>query len=257
MVQDTTRLSLDLDIVADILPMENRSLLLHIRNLLGGFIAACELSTTSTSCFLVTLALSSVFLHLLAREHENFALGTFRGDGLGSDQVQTHKQNRESNDNCKVAPLVGVEVPACENREMSEYSGPLGTKLEQGIACIKGNDKEHNGCTSERRGDGLGEGCDESKKHGEIQRRHERYQKEEEVVSSVPAKVAHKVHGRVHHDGIEDLVWQINQHGRKSLCTRMVQSITGVLLDNVALGVECHNLQDVVVGVHQKNKEDK
>lgn len=91
--------------------------------------------------------------------------------------------------------------------------------------------------------------------HGHGEDRKEGDQEEVEEGAGLSPQARHEIQRDVEGNSVDHLVGHVAQHGRDGLGGRMVESVTVVLLDNGALGVQRQNLQSTGEGVHETGEE--
>ena len=106
MVKDASRLVLDLDIVAHVLPVENSLLSLDTSGLmLARFVRLLRGANGRAG-----LEIVGVVMSLTATEEQNFTLRLGLRDVLGGGQVGEHEKHHKSDHNTQVPPLVTLIV---------------------------------------------------------------------------------------------------------------------------------------------------
>lgn len=109
MIQNPARLALDLDVVADILPMEDGRLLLDLDLLTRRtryLLFSCRRRNTR---LFIADPLTRYLVHSLPEKDQHFAFRVLRSDILGSPKVKSHKEHSPGDDDAKVPPSVAVD----------------------------------------------------------------------------------------------------------------------------------------------------
>ena len=110
MIQNSAGLSLDLDIVADVFPLENGSLTLDD----GNVVIAISVTSRATSRIVLEVVSGLCLGDLVTTtEDEDLALGLGRGNEFGGGEIDCHKTNHEDPEDTKVTPLVRALVLIC------------------------------------------------------------------------------------------------------------------------------------------------
>src|SRR5690242_9339336 len=94
-VENTSRLAFDLDVVAHVLPLENSGLALDDGDVVVRVVILCRNSSSSDSALEIIGGLALGYL-VAATEHQNFTLGLRSSNVLSSDKVDGHESEAES-----------------------------------------------------------------------------------------------------------------------------------------------------------------
>jgi hypothetical protein len=110
-VENAPGFILDLDVVANVLPVEDSGLSLDVGNILSGLVDLLSSGNRAACLFIASIRRS-----LAAAEEEDFTLGLGLGDKLDTKKVCKEEESHESKHDTKVAPLVvrGVLVTFAE-----------------------------------------------------------------------------------------------------------------------------------------------
>jgi hypothetical protein len=129
-IQYPSRLSLDLDIVTYVLPVENGRLLLNnVGGVIGSPVVAMlfhhRLHTIAGSFFVVRNGLRKRCWLPSTAEDENFALRLFGGDVLGGEQIGEHEKDQKADDDAQVPIIMARQKSIAESFHLESYVPPF------------------------------------------------------------------------------------------------------------------------------------